>query len=129
VTEEQAPEEEPEIEWIPVTKWPEAARALITDIEKILHVTELMTGAADDQACQVFADFLSTVLLHRRRELAMVMLERHGVALPEPGTMQTPQERMSAGLQHIADEVRRRRPDLVPEHQPFTERKPREPKT
>jgi hypothetical protein len=117
--------EEPEVEWIPVVKWPEQARAIITDIEKILHIAELMTGAADDMSCQVFTDFLNTVLLHRRRELALVMLERHGVELPEPGTMPTPQERMSAGLKHIADEVRKNRPDLVPEHQPFTERKGR----
>jgi hypothetical protein len=121
-SEQPAEQEEPEVEWIPVVRWPEGARAAVTDIEKILHVLDLMTGAADDMACQVFTDFLQTVLLHRRQELAMIMLDRHGVALPEPGSVQTPQQRMSAGLAHIADEVRKRRPDLVPEHQPPTER-------
>jgi hypothetical protein len=120
--EQPAEPEEPEIEWVPVATWPADARAIVTDIEKIMHVAEIMAGAADDPACQVFTDFLGTVLLHRRRELAMIILDKHGVALPEPGSVQTPQQRMSAGLAHIADEVRKRRPDLVPEHQPPTER-------
>jgi hypothetical protein len=124
----ESPEEEPEVEWVPVATWPADARSIITDIEKILHVTELMAGAADDLACQVFTDFLSTALLHRRRELAMIMLARHGIGLPEPGTLQTPQQRMSAGLQHIADEVRKARPDLVPGEQPFTERRRGQPR-
>jgi hypothetical protein len=122
------PDDEPEVEWVPVATWPADARAIITDIEKILHVAELMTGAADDLACQVFTDFLSTVLLHRRRELAMIMLARHGVELPEPGTLQTPQQRMSAGLAHIAEEVRKHRPDIIPSEQPFTDRKRGQPR-
>jgi hypothetical protein len=119
-----APEgfEEPEVEWTPVVRWPEQARSAITDIEKIRHIIELMAGTADDQACQVFTDFLHAALLGRQRELALAILGKHGIELPEPGTMQTPQQRMSAGLAHIADEIRSRRPDLVPEHQPFTDR-------
>ena len=122
MTEEAAQPEADEIEWIPVVRWPEEARSLVADIEKVKYVLAQMDGTADDLACQVFVNFLRAVLLGRQQELALTMLTRHGIELPEPGTMQTPQERMSAGLAHIADEVRKSRPDLVPEHQPFTAR-------
>jgi hypothetical protein len=126
VTEDPAPvpdEEEPEaeIEWHPVARWPQAARVIMTDIDQIRAVIEQMQGSADDSACQVFTDFLDHVLLARRRELAITILGEHGIEIPEPGALQTPQERMSAGLKHMADEVRKRR-DIVPEKQPPTER-------
>ena len=125
----EAPElpEETEVEWIPVVRWPEEARSLTADIEKIKHVLAQMDGTADDLACQVFVNFLRAVLLGRQQELALTILTRHGIELPEPGTMQTPQQRMSAGLAHIADEVRKNRPDLVPENQPYTDRSKRQP--
>jgi hypothetical protein len=124
-------ETEPEFDWYEVAGWGARAQDLITDIEAIGHVLELMTGSGDDTACQVFVDLLRTAQLAERRELAMLVLARHGVDLPEPGTTQTPQERMSAMMSHVADEVRKRR-DIVPEHQPFTDRgrrRPGEPKT
>ena len=129
MTEEPQDQAEPEVEWIPVVRWPEEARSLVADIEKVKHVLAQMDGTADDLACQVFVNFLRAVLLGRQQELALTMLTRHGIELPEPGTLQTPQQRMSAGLAHIADEVRKNRPDLVPSEQPFTERKRREPRT
>jgi hypothetical protein len=122
MTEEQVPEEEPEVEWIPVVKWPAEARELVTDIEKIRHVMDQMAGTADDLACQVLVNFLQAALLARQRELALTVLGKHGVELPEPGSVPTPQERMSAMLAHIGDEVRQRRPDLVPDKQPPTDR-------
>jgi hypothetical protein len=124
---EPDPGEEPEVEWHPVASWPVRSRQIVDDIEAILRVVALMTGAADDAACQVFIDFLNVALLHRRRELSLMVLAYHHVDAPEQGDIQTPQQRMSAGLAHIADEVRKRRPDLVPERQPFTERRTREP--
>ena len=125
MTEEpQVPDEaepEPEIEWHPVARWPQAARTLMTDIGQIGDVIELMQGSADDSACKVFVDFLEHVLLARRRELAITMLGEHEIGIPEPGEIQTPQERMSAGLKHMAEEVRKRR-DIVPDKQPPVER-------
>lgn len=114
-------EPEPEIEWHPVARWPQAARVIMTDIGQIREVIELMQGSADDSACQIFTDFMEHVLLARRRELAITILGEHDVEIPEPGTLQTPQERMSAGLAHMAEEVRKRR-DIVPEKQPPVER-------
>lgn len=123
MTEDQAPGEEPEaeIEWRPVARWPQAAKAIMTDIGQIRDVIDLMTGSGDDSACVTFVDFLERVMLARRQELAMTILREHEIELPEPGTLQTPQERMSAGLKHMADEVRKRR-DIVPDHQPATDR-------
>jgi hypothetical protein len=121
--------EEPEVEWQPVVKWPAEAREIVTDIEKIRHVIDQMAGTADDLACQVLVNFLSDVLIARQRELALIILGRHGIELPEPGSMQTPQQRMSAGLAHIAEEVRKNRPDLVPQEQPFTERRRQPPRS
>jgi hypothetical protein len=114
--------DEPEFDWHPYVDWPARAYDLIADIEGLARVIELMKGAADDQACQVFVDLLRTVHLAERRELALIILELHGVALPEPGSVKTPQERMSAMMQHVADEVRRKRADIIPERQPFTDR-------
>lgn len=125
----EGPDEEPEIEWRTVASWPVKGRNIMEDIEAIQRVLALMQGAADDAACQVFTDFLTLALLHRRQELALMILDHHGIEAPEPGAMQTPQERMSAGLKHIADEVRKARPDLVPEQQPFTDRRRREHRT
>lgn len=119
--------EEPEIEWRTVASWPVKARNIMEDIEAIQRTIALMSGSADDAACQVFTDFLTLALLARRRELSMMILDHHGIEPPEPGAMQTPQERMSAGLKHIADEVRKNRPDIVPEQQPFTDRRSRRP--
>ena len=116
------PEDEPEIEWHPVARWPQGAKVIMTDIGQIRDALDLMAGSADDSACQVFTDFLERALLARRQELAMLMLAEHGIEVPEPGELQTPQQRMSAGLQHIADEVRKRRPDIHPDKQPPTER-------
>jgi hypothetical protein len=118
------PEEpdEPEIDWKPVATWPARAQTIMMDIEAIQQAVELMAGSADDSACQVLTDFLASVLLARRRELAVTVLTDHGIEVPEPGTLQTPQQRMSSGLQHLADEVRARRPDIHPDKQPPTER-------
>lgn len=115
-------EAEPEFDWHEVTGWPARARDLMEDIGEINRVLELMTGSGDDLACQVFTDLLRTAQLAERRELAMIVLDLHKVGLPEPGTVQTPQERMSAMMRHVADEVRKNRPDIVPERQPFTDR-------
>jgi hypothetical protein len=117
---------EPEIEWRTVASWPVKARNIMEDIEAILRVTDLMTGAADDAACQVFTDFLAAALLARRRELALMILDYHAIEPPDQGDVQTPQQRMSEGLKHIADEVRKNRPDIVPDQQPFTGRARRE---
>jgi hypothetical protein len=121
---EETPEE-PEVEWRTVATWPVRARNIMEDIEGIQRILALMVGSADDTACQVFTDFLNLALLARRRELAMLILDYHQIEAPEPGTMQTPQERMSAGLKHIADEVRKNRPDIIPPEQPFTDRRSR----
>lgn len=113
---------EPEFDWTPVGNWPSRAYDLMRDIEAITRAIEAMSGAGDDVACQVFTDLLRTAQLAERRELAMLILSVHGVQLPEPGTVKTPQERMSAMMQHVADEVRRKRADIIPEKQPFTDR-------
>lgn len=123
----EAPQEEPELDWQRVSSWPARAFDLMRDIEGINEALELMKGAGDDMACQVFTDLLRTAQLAERRELAMIVLDAHGVVLPEPGTVQTPQERMSAMMKHVADEVRQRRADIVPEKQPFTDRGRRRP--
>lgn len=120
---EPGPQEEPEIDWRHVVSWPSLAHELMKDIEGIRGALALMEGTADDQACQVFADFLRTALTAQQQRLALLILELHGVDLPEPGTMPTPQERMSAQLRHVADEVRKRRADIIPPEQPYTERR------
>lgn len=113
---------EPEFDWHEVASWPARALDLMRDIEAITRAIEAMSGSGDDMACQVFTDLLRTAQLAERRELSMLILDLHGVGLPEPGTVQTPQERMSAMMRHVADEVRQRRADIVPERQPFTDR-------
>ena len=118
----ETPETDPEIEWTPVSRWPARALGLMKDIEAISRAIDLMSGSGDDTACQVFTDLLRTAQLGERRELAMLVLAEHGVDLPEPGAVQTPQQRMSSTLKHVADEVRSRRADIVPEKQPFTDR-------
>lgn len=112
---------EPEFDWHQVSGWPSRAFDLMRDIEAIGKTIELMTGSGDDTACQVFTDLLRTVQLAERRELSMIILDLHHVSLPDPGTVQTPQQRMSAMMSHVAEEVRKRR-DIVPPSQPFTDR-------
>jgi hypothetical protein len=114
--------EEPEIEWRRVTDWPSQSVMLRKDIAAIIEVLALMEGAADDASCHVFTDFLRAVLLERRRELAVMILEFHEIAIPEPGSVQTPQEQMSDQLRKARDAVRHRREDIVPPEQPFTDR-------
>ena len=120
--EQAAPEEEPEIEWTPVMRWPSQSAGLRSDIASIIEVLALMEGSADDAACSVFCDFLREALLGRRRELAVLILEHHEIAVPEPGSVPTPQERMSEQLRLARDAVRERRQDIVPDAQPFTDR-------
>lgn len=112
--EPQQPAEDPEIDWQPVVGWPSRARVLMKDIEDVKQVLVLLEGTADSQVCQVFTDFLRTVLTAEQEELSLLILTAHDVEVPEPGTMTTPQERMSAQLRHVADEVRKRR-DIRPE--------------
>jgi hypothetical protein len=123
---EPAEPEEPEIEWHPVASWPARAQTIMMDIEAIEQAVQLMAGSADDSACQVFTDFMASVLLARRRELAVTVLTHHGIEVPEPGSLQTPQQRMSSGLAHMAEEVRKRR-DIMPDRQPPTDRSRRLP--
>jgi len=123
----EAPGGEPEFDWIPVASWPARAHGLLADIKAITDVLDTMSGSGDDTACQVFTDLLRTAQLAERRELALLVLAEHDVEMPEPGTVQTPQERMSAMMRHVADEVRQRRADIVPDKQPFTDRGRRRP--
>jgi hypothetical protein len=120
---EAAAEEEPEIEWQPVSKWPPRAAVLIKDIEAIGHVISLMEGTADQQTPQVFIEFLRAGRLAEQQELALLVLDAHEVRLPDPETMVTPQQQMSNQLKNLADTVRQRRADIVPEKQPYTEKR------
>lgn len=114
--------EPPEVDWIPVKRWDSRAGELAADITAINGIIALMEGTADIHVCQVFIAFLQAAKLTAQQDLAMAVLGAHDVEIPDPGAMQTPQERLSAQLKHVADEVRQRR-DLVPDKQPFTERK------
>jgi hypothetical protein len=115
-------DDEPEFEWTAVTNWPSESVILRKDIADILSVLALLEGAADDQLCSLFADLLRTALQARRQALALLILSHHRVEIPEPGEFRTPQERMSEQLRAARDAVHRRRADIVPPDQPFTDR-------
>lgn len=122
---EQPPDElyeDPEIEWRRVAEWPAESLMLRKDIAQIIEVLDLLDGAADDAACHVAVDFLREALLTRRRELASLILIIHGIDIPEPGDVKTPQERMSEQLRRARDMVAQRRADIRPPDQPFTDR-------
>jgi hypothetical protein len=121
--EASADAEEPEIEWRMVATWPSRAAVLMKDIEAIGHVITLMDGTADQQTPQVFIEFLRAVRLAEQQELALIVLDIHEVTLPDPETMVTPQQQMSNQLKNLADTVRQRRADIVPEKQPYTEKR------
>jgi hypothetical protein len=134
VSEEPAAEEredEPEFTWVPTSRWPAEMSALRRDIEEADQVIPLLEGAADDLACHTALDFVKAMRFAGKAELAMRLLELHGVPLPDSGDFQTPQQKMSEGLKRTADVIRANRPDIKPEdmgmRQPPSSRARREP--
>jgi hypothetical protein len=123
--------EAPEVTWVPVSRWPSEMIALRNDILDADQVIEWLDGAADDFACQSAVDFVREMRAAGKSELAMRLLELHGVALPDKAGFQTPQEKISEQLRKNADLVRERRPDITPKdvgmREPPSSRARREP--
>jgi hypothetical protein len=92
---QELPEEEPRIEaeWIPVSDWPEDARAIIEDIEQIQRVLTRMRGGpslAQHEGYLRAMQILDAALIGRRLELSAIIIGMHGGdQLSPPGTVGT----------------------------------------
>jgi hypothetical protein len=103
-----------EYTWVPLARWPSEMVALRNDIREADEVLPLLEGMADDLACRTATDFVREMRAAGKAELAMRLLQLHGVELPAAGDFKTPQAQMSENLKKTADTIRQQRADITP---------------